>query len=519
MPSLPVLSAEKLNLRTAIGQLIVPRASGFLLNHQRLYPHWELDWASLERAVTEYGIGGVLLYSGSLGDTHLKIEQLAALADIPLLVCADLEAGCGQHIRGATRLPTARAIGETRSRELAYQCGALTAREARAVGFNWVLAPCLDVNTNPDNPVICLRSFGEDPVVVADLGSAFSAGVRSEGVLSTAKHFPGHGDVAVDSHLSLPVVERTRQQLAIEDWLPFERVIAQGVDAVMSAHLLVPELDPDWPATLSRYVLTDVLRGKMNCQGLIVTDALTMGAVSGQPDLGVLALDAGADVLLMPADVGVCLHEIESAVLSGKLNEQRIYTSAQRVLDAKARVCGPRPGLLAVGGPEAEALHADVARTCLQVVRDREGLLPLSPDGSVINILLVDACLASPVQADSPLLRPTSPHRTHWLEAGHEESYVRYLLSQCDRDVVLVHALTPVQAYRGTNALHVAGEMLLTGLCAQARPTVLISYTNPYLARFFPQISTVINAFNDSRPSQDAVFARLHGLRDCTLTV
>lgn len=518
MPSLPVLSAEKLNLRTAIGQLIVPRASGFLLDHQRLYPHWELDWASLERAVTDYGIGGVLLYSGSLGDTHLKIQQLATLADIPLLVCADLEAGCGQHIRGATRLPTARAIGETRSRELAYQCGALTAREARAVGFNWVLAPCLDVNTNSDNPVICLRSFGEDPAVVAEFGGAFSAGIRSEGVLATAKHFPGHGDVAVDPHLSLPVVERTRQQLATEDWLPFEHVIAQGVDAVMSAHLLVPALDPTWPATLSRYVLTDVLRGEMNFQGLIVTDALTMGAVSQRPDLGVLALEAGADVLLMPADVGVCLHEIESAVLSGRLNEQRIYTSAQRVLDAKARVCGPYPGLLTVGSPEAEALHAVVARTCLQVVRDREGLLPVSSDCSVTNILLVDACLDSPIQPDSPLLHPTT-HRTHWLEARHEESYVRYLLSQCDRGVVLVHALTPVRAYRGTNALHAVGEMLLTGLGAQARRTVLISYTNPYLARSFPQISTVINAFNDSYLSQDAVFARLHGLRDCTQTV
>ncbi len=501
----------QLNLTEAIGQLLVPRASGLLLDRQRRYPHWELDRENLQEAVTTRQVGGVLLFGGSLGDTFLKTQELQRLARIPLLICADLEAGCGQHIEGATRLPTARAIGVVGDPDFAYHCGALTGREARAVGINWVLAPCLDVANNPSNPVIGLRSFGEDPELVAAMGTAFAAGLRSGGVLTTAKHFPGHGDVAVDSHLQLPTLERTRPQLEREDWLPFRAAIQAGVDSIMTAHLRVPALDPEWPATFSRRILTEILREEWGYEGLIVTDALNMKAVDAWPAPGVRALQAGADLLMMPGDLARTVDLIVAAIRRGLLSEERIYASVERVLKAKARLTTPAPAILSFEERTGSSLERTISEDALILERDRAGLLPIPCLKPTLQILVVDACLDGSVPDQSPLLklREFGPqYRTYWLEASHDADYVQFLVGRAgDFERVLVQVLTPVRAYRGTSALHEPATRFLEQIDGER--TILASYTQPYLGRTFCHLSTVINAYNNSVTSHQAILERL----------
>ncbi|MGF1535343.1 MAG: glycoside hydrolase family 3 N-terminal domain-containing protein, partial [Elainellaceae cyanobacterium] len=291
--------------------MVVARASGHLFDHQIAYPDWEPTRDVLHRWVGELGIGGVILLGGSAAEVAQRCQQLQSWATVPLLMAADIEEGVGQRFAGATWFPPPMAIAHIAHEDLkqakafARAMGAVTAQEALALGLNWVLAPVVDVNNNPDNPVINVRAFGDDTATVEALAVAFLEGARAHSVLTAAKHFPGHGDTAVDSHLELPVIHHDRDRLEATEFPPFEAAIAAGVDSVMSAHLLVPALDPQRPATLSPQVLTALLRQDLGFGGIIVTDALVMGAIAqkyGTGEAAVLAVEAGADVLMMPLD-------------------------------------------------------------------------------------------------------------------------------------------------------------------------------------------------------------------------
>jgi beta-glucosidase len=268
--------------------MIVVRASGYLFDRQIQYPAWEAPTQTLQYWLQELGIGGVILLGGSVGELALRSQQLQEWAKVPLLIAADIEEGVGQHFVGATWFPPPMAIGTVAFEDIrkalryAEQMGITTAQEAVAVGLNWVLAPVVDVNNNPFNPVINVRSFGETPEIVSQLACAFIRGAQRYPVLTTAKHFPGHGDTATDSHLELPVLPHSPSRLATVELPPFKEAVRAGVDAVMSAHLLIPAWDSERPATLSYSILTELLRGCMKFEGLIVTDALVMGAIANR---------------------------------------------------------------------------------------------------------------------------------------------------------------------------------------------------------------------------------------------
>ncbi|HEY9837757.1 MAG TPA: glycoside hydrolase family 3 N-terminal domain-containing protein, partial [Vampirovibrionales bacterium] len=300
-----------LSLEEQVAQMVVVRASGYLFDHQIQYPAWEPPAATLQYWLQELGVGGVILLGGSAGELALRSQQLQDWAKIPLLIAADIEEGVGQRFSGATWFPPPMAIGTVafenpnRAQIYAEQMGAITAQEASAIGINWVLAPVVDVNNNPLNPVINVRALGETPEVVSQLAGAFIRGAKQYPVLTTAKHFPGHGDTAIDSHLDLPVLPHTPARLATVELPPFKEAIREGVDAVMSAHLLIPAWDSERPATLSRPILTELLRDCLKFEGLIVTDALVMGAIAnryGANAAPVMAVEAGADIILMPAN-------------------------------------------------------------------------------------------------------------------------------------------------------------------------------------------------------------------------
>ncbi|MDA0266744.1 MAG: beta-glucosidase, partial [Cyanobacteria bacterium] len=320
------------------------------------------------------------------------------------------------------------------ARDYATQMGREIAQEALAIGINWLLAPVVDVNNNPDNPVINVRAFGQTPERVRDLTQAFIAGAQTLPVLTTAKHFPGHGDTAVDSHLHLPVIPHDRDRLDHIELLPFQGAIAAGVDAVMTAHLQVPALDPDYPATLSHATLTGLLRQQLGFDGLVVTDALIMGAIArhyGPYEAAVLALEAGADILLMPEDPAGTIAAVCEAVKIGRLTPERILDSVHRIWRAKQKVMTPLTAAPAtphaweavipppvqvdqLAQPQTRQLITDITTASMQI----RGQVPaLTADRGGRSLLLVDDVLATPwLRATAPAIAlPRQQGYTHRL--------------------------------------------------------------------------------------------------------
>ena len=409
---------DTLSLAEQVAQMVVVRASGYLFDHQIQYPAWEPPAATLQHWLQNLGIGGAILMGGSAAELALRSQQLQSWAKIPLLISADIEEGVGQRFAGATWFPPPMALSAIAAKNpslaqhYAEQMGAITASEALAIGINWVLAPVVDVNNNPDNPVINVRAFGETPDSVSHLATAFIRGAQHYPTLTTAKHFPGHGDTAVDSHLHLPVLPHSPERLAEIELPPFAAAIAAGVDAVMSAHLLIPALDADRPATLSKRILTTELRENLGFEGLIVTDALVMGALANQYGANVapvLALEAGADILLMPVDPAGAIQAVCDAVANGRISKSRIRESVERIWKAKQKVfslsqsgevgeTSPPPiqdSLALLAQPVALTQAADILRES-QIVK---GSVPLpaeppTPHHKLRNIIVVDDALA-----------------------------------------------------------------------------------------------------------------------------
>ena len=332
------MAINKTDLWKKVAKLIIVRASGYQLDSLRQYPKWESTNKEL-KAYLEQGIGGVILHGGNAKEIQDRCNQLNTWSRNSLLLCADVEEGVGQLFKGFTRFAPPMTFGLIYKKDkhqavvLAEEYGKLLGEQARNCGLNWVLAPVCDLNTNHKNPVINMRAWGEDPQVVAQLVCAFNKGLVSQGVLSCAKHFPGHGDTSVDSHLALPVLQHSVDYLEKKELIPFKALIAEGVNSVMTAHLLLEKIDPNYPATFSKEVLSNLLRRKIGFQGLIVTDALVMEAVSKKyspGDAAVMAFQAGADLLMMPKEPLQAIDAIVGALLKGVIPVKRLEESLQR---------------------------------------------------------------------------------------------------------------------------------------------------------------------------------------------
>ena len=413
---MPLPELDSLTLVELVAQMVVVRASGYLFDHQIQYPAWEPPTAKLRHLIEDLGVGGVIFLGGSAGELAIRSQQVQNWAKIPLFVTADIEEGVGQRFSGATWFPPPMAIGAVaqqnpNAQNYASLMGAITAQEALAIGINWVLAPVVDVNNNPDNPVINVRAFGETPEQVSQLATAFIRGAQNYPVLTTAKHFPGHGDTATDSHLDLPVLLHSSTRLAEIELPPFQAAIAANVDAVMSAHLLIPSWDEQYPATLSKQILTEQLRKQLGFPGLIVTDALVMGAIAnryGVTEAPVLAVEAGADILLMPVDPEAAIQAVCAAVESDRISKQRIRASVERIWVAKSKVTGEvgqrgtgamvlgekKRDLFQLAVPSAFAVVENILRESLVV----HGVVPLQIEnttsaGGFRNLIVVDEIL------------------------------------------------------------------------------------------------------------------------------
>jgi beta-glucosidase len=484
------------SLKEQIGQMVVVRASGYLLDRQIRYPAWEPPADKLRHWLQTLNLGGVILLGGSAAEISLRSQQLQGWSATPLLIGADIEEGVGQRFAGATWFPPPMALGAIARRDLAQakayaaQMGAIIAREALAVGINWIYAPVADVNNNPDNPVINIRSFGDTPEVVGELVTAFIEGAKPYRVLTCAKHFPGHGDTATDSHLDLPVIPHSPSRLEQIELPPFKRAIAAGVDSVMTAHLLIPEWDAQRPATLSETILTG-LRQQLGFEGLIVTDALIMGGITryaSPEEVAVMAVEAGTDVLLMPSDPEVAIESVYRAVQSGRIPAQRIRESIAKIWQAKERVVGDRAVIASqplsflsqVAQPDAIATADDILKASLLT----GGTLPLkSLSGEVgRNLIVVDDLL------NCSFLDRYTPAVTIPKQFGYELQ----LIDQNSLDVVtsdlrstLLQVFIRANPFKGIAGLSLKAQDFYRKLLETGSIQGLIIYGSPYVLKWF----------------------------------
>lgn len=477
--------------------------------------------AKMRRWVAEAGLGGVILSLGTATDAAILTGELQKQAKVPLLIAGDFEGGVWWRLQGATELGNQMLVGATRNAGLAEAMGRVTALEAQALGCHWVFAPVLDVQSNPKNPIINVRSFGEDPALVARLGTAFARGVDGVGLLACGKHFPGHGDVDSDSHLALPTVHGDAERLRRIELLPFAAAAKDGLASIMTGHLGVPGLgeDPTVPATLSPRILTGVLRGELGFRGLIVTDALEMGGVKNAfppGEVAVRALLAGADVLLMPPDPFAARAAVVAAVQTGRVPQERLDDAVRRILRAKAQV-----GLLSGGGrvaPDwqsrlktawAEAIADEIAARGLTLVRDRGGLLPLRPADATGTVLvtLLDKDEGQGGTFAKDLARFVEPGELRLSAASTPEQVAAAVERISAARTVVLGLHVKVREWSGGVGLPLVLQPVVGALRDEQR-VLAVSFGNPYLVAQIPAIDTYLCAYvSTARTERQAAVA------------
>ena len=548
---------RKMSLEEKIGQMIMPWARVEFMNVN------DPKYLLLQEEMRKYHVGGfgvtVFTDAGSL----LKSEPLEAAAltnglqkdsKYPLLFAADFERGLSMRLNGATAFPAAMAFGAAGDPELARQFGKITAEEARAIGVQWNWFPVADVNSNPANPIINTRSFGEDPKLVSNMIDAYIAGARSEGMLTTVKHFPGHGDTDTDSHLTLARVNAGMDRLNQVELVPFRAAIAAGVDSVMTAHVTVPAIEPDpnRPASVSSKVITGLLKEQLGFKGLVVTDALDMGALtrvfSGTPaqisaSEAVAAIQAGNDMVIIPADLDGAHNGLLQAVKTGTLTEKRIDESVLKILRIKASVGLDRNRFVnlaevskEVAKPENVAIAQQVADRAITLVSDASHLAPLktnpvasaqtleapaNPSGIVAVIFTDNARNSEGGRMFAYQLRQRVPDAAVLYVDDANSSFIapEVMTAVANAKSVIALAEAVPSARRttqgqagGSVALNQSAAQLLDNIMNSARgKTIVVAFGNPYIGSQIPNLGTYLCTFSNTPTSAIALAKALFG--------
>jgi len=511
-----------MTLDEKVGQLIIPATVGMFLSQD------SEAFAQARRDITEFHVGGYHML-GEVNILHepagvaLLINHLQDLSRVPLWITADFEGGVGLRYIGATRLPRAMAMGATDNPEMSYQAGRITAEEARALGIQVNFYPVVDVNNNARNPIINIRSFGGDPLLVARMARAYIRGSQEHGVMATAKHFPGHGDTSTDSHLELPVIDVDRSRLNAVELPPFRAAVDEGVGGVMSAHIALPRIETgNLPATLSPMMLGGLLRGELKFSGVIFTDAMNMRGIAAhypEGEAAVRAIKAGADIVLYPPSVEQAFVALKRAVESGEIKESRIDESVRRILAAKAKLGLDRERIVDIGKLDKVLGTNDHLRTAQQIienaitlVRDKRGDLPLklTPQQKVLFITMVD---------NSEGWRDGVPGRAFFagLVKRHPNSINVYVTDKTSAaelelikklatfsDSVIVNGFIRVSSFKGSIDMSEGEVNLLKHLSAIDKPFAFVLYGSPYLLSFVPELPTYILAYEYYPAAEEA---------------
>ncbi|HEU5211057.1 MAG TPA: glycoside hydrolase family 3 N-terminal domain-containing protein [Longimicrobiales bacterium] len=523
-----------MSLREKVGQLVMPRISGdYMAEDSRRF-------ARARSWVTDQKIGGVIVSIGPPYEIAAKLNVLQRISDVPLLVSADMEHGPGQILRGgtvlpygietgsATRFPPLMGIGATGEERFARELGRITALEARAAGVHIAFAPVVDVNNNPNNPIINVRSYGADPQLVARFGVAHVEGLQDNGMIATVKHFPGHGDTGRDSHIEPLMISVDRARAEQVELVPFRAAIDAGVGAFMSAHIAFPALTGDSiPATLNPKLLRGLLREEFGFDGLIFTDALDMGAIVREfsaDDAPVLALAAGADMLLqvMPDDVERVIDSVVRAVEAGRLPMAQLDASVRRVLEAKAQLGLHHERMVDLDRLDnvlAIDEHVDIAQAAadrsITLVRDEGSLVPLR--GRVLSVVYSDDY--DPMAGrifQRELFAGNDQVRTAQLDRRSSAADIAALQARADSfDIVVFAPFISVAAYKGGLALPPEVANAVNAI-STTTPVVVTSFGNPYLLSQLPGVQGYVLAWGGWDAPQRAAARALLGQTEIT---
>lgn len=540
---------RKMTVEEKVGQLVHVGINAKFANQDSPF------FKDLQRQVVENKVGGIIFFGAPLYETTILANRMQQFAKLPLLMSLDAETGIGMRFEDATNFPWAMAVTATGNPDFARRMGVITGREAKAIGIRHVYAPVLDVNNNAGNPVINVRSFGENPEDVATFGTAFAQGIQSQQVIATAKHFPGHGDTNIDSHRGLPIIELPKSRLDSLELLPFKKAVDGGIGSVMIAHIALPQIDDEEikplknftvteaeagaelvnqkatiPATLSAKVQTGILRKEMNFKGLIVSDAMGMSGLTiyfNQEEAGVRAFLAGTDILEKPADVDAMIRGLTAAVKSGRISPERLDDSVRRQLAwkhelglFKNRITPIDQMDRLVSGTDTLTLTDEVATKAITLVKNDEGLIPLNRTGKI-------AVLGISNGIDGPL---TMSSLVSALRAGgvrftsaylQENSTVEQALAARkmvnDADLVIVGLYGRVRSgAKNSVGIPDNGALILKDLLAANKKVIGVSFGNPYILSGFPDLKTYLVAYGDMPSLQRASARALLGTQDIT---
>lgn len=486
------------------------------------------DLAETRRHITELHVGSLHGGIGEASTLAVTLNELQRLAKVPMLVSANLEAGAGYVLYGATRIPLAMAIGATGEERLAYEAGRVAAQEGLATGINVNFYPVADVNNNPQNPIINIRSFGEDPAMVSRFVAAYVRGTQDHGQLATAKHFPGHGDVAVDSHLEMPTLPVGDERLDAVELPPFRAAIAADVGAIMTAHIWLPQLEKEegLPATLSKPVLTGLLREDLGFDGVIFTDSMGMRGVSAhfEPgDAALRAIEAGADIVIGSPDIDAAFHAIRDAVKSGRISGERLDKSVRRVLSAKAklglhkkRFVDTATLMQKVGIARNRQLAQEIADKAITLVRDERNALPLRAK-RVVQINILDTRSGWREGVPGRTMTAELPKRfpgATTVQIDDQSTPAEYKLVRemaALADAIVINGFVRVASYKGSIDFNREQTSLIRDLAAMTKPVVFTAFGSPYQLLAATDLPSYIVTYDISPVSERAAMKAIAG--------
>lgn len=508
---------NKLNtLEKRLYQLIISRLDGDKI-HSQAYREKIFE-------LVGKGIGGFIIFGGKRDEIKSFIDKIQFISEIPLFIASDIERGMGQQIKGSTLFPcqmaVSAAIHKDRPEEVAILREAIKAiaHEAIDVGINTPLIPVLDVNQNPDNPIICTRAFSDNPEDVSWFGTEYIRALEDSGLISCAKHFPGHGDTSIDSHISLPTISKSYSELMNTDILPFMEAIRIGVSSIMAGHLYVPALD-SMPASLSKKVITDLLRKELGFRGLIFSDALNMAALTGIDDVPARCIDAGVDVLLHPSDADLTVKGLISAVRSKGIDEGCIDVAIGRILKAKSGLRHIKRG----GGDyhKHNALSKQITDMSITLMKHKTGILPINDDKEVLVIIAGEVKSNEPSPSPiplvaKPLLGNVFPSWSSGTRGGNDTSGLQgdFMDSISSKEIAIFAIFSGIAAWRGSSGIDDEERMQVSELIRKAKRSIVISFGSPYVLRHFKEADILIAAYEANEQTQEAVIKCLKGEMD-----
>ena len=481
---------QNISLKDKISQMIMIRMDGNFHNNES----WKKK--DIEYFIKKYKIGGLNTFTGNIHGTFENIKYFQSISETPLFIASDYERGLGVFING-TLFPSNMAIAATGHTTYSYLQGKITAIEAKSIGVNFILAPVLDINNNKNNPIINFRSYGDNPELVSKYGLSFIEGVQDQGLIACAKHYPGHGNTNTDSHTRLPIIDISKKELYDNELYPFKKAVLSGVKSIMTGHIVIPSIDQDnIPATFSKKIVNDLLIEDWNYNGLIITDALEMGALTSNVwhgESAIKAIEAGADILLLPLNATSAIESIYNAVQNGRISLDRINYSYNKIIKQKKEM-----GLFTppyndwsdvedkVASLENRKIANKIAEKSITLVKNNKNIIPFKPSNykKVTHLLL---------STDNDLRQRLKPFARdiRYIHGNVNEVYVNDKLTSLGKqdilnkikgsELIIVSMLIRISMDKGLSTIDNSHNELLSDLKSLNIPVVGISFGSPYL--------------------------------------